>query len=256
MNGKLIEQAVEVVRAAGRTIEALRGTDLDVRSKGAQGPSTAADRAADTQLKRELLALEPCGWLSEETADDARRLTLPRTWIVDPLDGTIEYLAGFSEYAVSVALVDRGEPVLAVVHRPSTGATWWAERGRGAFCDGHPCAVVESDLLLASRSEVDRGEFSTFRSRWRIRPHGSIALKLALVAAGTAGATFSRGNKWEWDVCAGVLLVLEAGGRATDIAGRTLRFNCMPPLLEGILAGAPESWARARGQVAHGPAPP
>lgn len=256
MSGKVIERVVEAVRAAGRTIEALRGTDLDVRSKGAQGPSTAADRAADTLLKRELLALESCGWLSEETADDARRLTLRRTWIVDPLDGTIEYLAGLSEYAVSVALVDRGEPVLAVVHRPSTGATWWAERGRGAFCDGQPCAVVESDILLASRTEVDRGEFSAFGSRWRIRPHGSIALKLALVASGTAGATFSRGNKWEWDVCAGVLLVLEAGGRATDISGRMLRFNCMPPLLEGILAGAPESWARARGQVTHRPAPP
>jgi myo-inositol-1(or 4)-monophosphatase len=251
----MIERVIDVACVAGRTIEGLRGTDLDVRSKGQQGPSTAADRAADALLKRELLALEACGWLSEETADDARRLASRRVWIVDPLDGTIEYLAGLSEYAVSVALVDRGEPVLAVVHRPPTGDTWWAERGQGAFHNGRPIAVVESDILLASRTEVDRGEFSAFASQWRIRPHGSIALKLALVASGTGGVTFSRGTKWEWDVCGGTLLVLAAGGRATDVAGRTLRFNGVPPLLNGILAGAPGSWARACDQLAPGRAP-
>lgn len=246
----MIEHVIEAVRAAGRAIEMLRGTDLDVRQKGAQGPSTAADRAADISLKRDLLALEPCGWLSEETADDSRRLSLRRTWIVDPLDGTIEYLAGLPEYAVSVALVDRGEPVLAVVHQPRTGVTWSAQLGRGAFRGGHPIRVAESDILLASRSEVDRGEFAAFESHWRVRPSGSIALKLALVASGAAGATFSQGNKWEWDVCAGVLLAIEAGGRVSDIGGQPLRFNRMPPLLGGILAGAPGAWARARRQVA------
>jgi myo-inositol-1(or 4)-monophosphatase len=248
--GNVIEDVTEVVRGAGRAIEALRGTDLDVRTKGEQGPSTAADREADALLKRELLALEPCGWLSEETADDPCRVALGRTWIVDPLDGTIEYLAGFPEYAVSVALVDRGKPVLAVVHQPLTGATWWAELRRGAVRDGRPIGVTESDILLASRTEVERGEFAAFASRWHIRPQGSIALKLALVAGGAAGVTFSQGNKWEWDICAGALLVTEAGGRATDIRGRALRFNGVPPLVAGILAGAPKAWARARRQVA------
>jgi myo-inositol-1(or 4)-monophosphatase len=193
----VIEHVIEAVRAAGRAIEGLRGTPLDVRSKGAQGPSTAADRAADALLKRRLRALEDCGWLSEETVDDPSRLAERRVWIVDPLDGTKEYLAGLSEFAVSVALVDRGKPVLGVVHHPPTGETWWAEQGRGAVRDGRPIRVAEGDTLLASRTEVDRGEFAPFESRWRIRPQGRIALKLALVASGVGGVTFSRGNKWE-----------------------------------------------------------
>lgn len=245
----MIERVIAVVRAAGRAIEALHGEDLDVRTKGVEGPSTAADRAADALLKRELLTLERCGWLSEETEDDAGRLSARRVWIVDPLDGTLEYLAGVPEYAVSVALVEGGTPVLGVVHHPPSGETWWAVSGRVAVRDGRPIRVAESETLLASRTELDRGEFASFRSGWRIRPQGSIALKLALVASGVAGVTFSRGNKWEWDVCAGGFLVAAAGGRATDVAGRALRYNRMPPLVGGILAGAPGAYARARREL-------
>lgn len=246
----MIERVIAAAHAAGRVIEALHGEDLDVRPKGVEGPSTAADRAADALLKRELLTLERCGWLSEESVDDPGRLSARRVWIVDPLDGTLEYLAGVPEYAVSVALVDGGVPVLGVVHHPPSGETWWAESGRAGVRNGRPLRVAESDTLLASRSELERGEFAPFQSRWRIRPQGSIALKLALVASGVAGVTFSRGNKWEWDVCAGGLLVTAAGGRATDIAGRALRYNRMPPRVEGILAGAPRAYARARRQLA------
>lgn len=83
-------------------------------------------------------------------------------------------------------------------------------------------------MLLASRSELDRGEFVPFLSRRRIRPHGSIALKLAQVACGAGAVSLSRGDKWEWDVCAGAFLVAAAGGRATDIAGRELQYNRIP----------------------------
>ncbi|HYL22747.1 MAG TPA: 3'(2'),5'-bisphosphate nucleotidase CysQ [Gemmatimonadales bacterium] len=253
----MIEAVIAAVRGAGRAIESLRASDdLDVRMKGAEGPSSAADRAADALLHRELLALESCGWLSEETADDPRRLSERRVWIVDPLDGTKEFLAGRPEYAVAVALVEAGTPVLSVVHHPPSNATWWAERGRGAFRDGHPIRVAESDTLLASRTELARGEFIPFQTHWRVQPQGSIALKLALVASGAAAVTLSRGEKWEWDVCAGAFLVTAAGGRASEVAGGPLRYNRAPPLLRGILAGAPRAYARAAGEVAIVLAPP
>ena len=108
---------------------------------------------------------------------------------------------------------------------------------------------MEGATLLASRSEVARGEFDPFQADWDVKPVGSIQLKLALVAAGTAGLTLSRGPKHEWDVCAGAIIVREAGGVATNVFGDRLRFNQPFPKTKGILAGAPKAFARAKDRV-------
>lgn len=240
----LVEAVLEAVRAAGRAIEEVRRGGFAVEQKGAAGPVTEADRAADTLLKERLLGLRDVGWLSEETADDAVRLGRDALWVVDPLDGTKEFVKGLPEYTVAVALVEHGRPELAVVHNPSTGDTFWAERGKGAHHDGQRVRVAEGPRLLASRSEMRRGEFEPFGA-WQVEPIGSIEYKLALVAAGRAGVTLSRGPKHEWDVCAGALLVEEAGGVATDVFGGALRYNQPFPKVRGILAGAPGAHARA-----------
>src|SRR5262249_28604434 len=99
-----------------------------------------------------------------------------------------------------------------------------------------------------SRSELKRGEFSGFDG-WELTPMGSIELKLALVAAGDASVTVSRGPKHEWDVCAGALLVAEAGGTVTDAEGSALQYNQAFRKVGGILAGAPDWWCRAMGLV-------
>ena len=251
----MIAEVVAAVRAAGGLVRKAEAAGLEPGLKGGEGPVTRADREVDAFLRRELLRLERCGWLSEESADDPRRLREPRVWVVDPLDGTLELLAGRPEYAVSVALVEAGVPVLAVVHNPATHGIAWAVRGGGSFHDGRPARVAEGSVLAASRTEVARGEFLPLGDAWEIHPVGSIAWKLALVAAGRAAATLSRGPKWEWDVCAGALLVEEAGERATDLSGGPLRFNRDPPRLRGIVAGAPGAWDRARRQAeALGPA--
>jgi myo-inositol-1(or 4)-monophosphatase len=195
------------------------------------------------------LALHPAGWLSEETADDSARLAQDRLWVVDPLDGTREFVKGIPEYSVAVALVERGEVVLGLVHNPATGDLISAVRDGGALRNGEPIRVVDGPGLLASRSELARGEFEPFEDSWSVRPMGSIQLKLALVAAGVAAATFSRGPKHEWDVCAGALIVAEAGGRATDLFGDPLAFNQPFPKVKGILAGAPAAYARAREEL-------
>jgi myo-inositol-1(or 4)-monophosphatase len=108
--------------------------------------------------------------------------------------------------------------------------------------------VAEGKTLLASRSEIKRGEFVPFVNGWDVKHVGSIEYKLGLVAAGE-GTTLSRGPKWEWDVCAGALIVRESGGAATDVFGGQFRFNQRFPKVKGILAGAPASYHRALEQI-------
>lgn len=235
---------IGAVQAAGALIERVRARGFDVWQKGADGPVTVADRHADALLRARLLTACPAGWLSEETADQPDRLAQDRLWIVDPLDGTREFVQGVPEYAVAVALVDAGRPVLAVVHNPRTNDMFWAVRGKGACRNGKRIGVREGRRLLASRSEHARGEFAPFGD-WTVHPVGSIQYKLALVAAGDAALTLSRGPKHEWDVCAGALLVEEAGGRVSDMYGAPLRYNQPLPKVPGVLAGAPDAIAGA-----------
>ena len=245
----MIDAVVAAAEAAGRVIQEIRASDFEVESKGDAGPVTLADREADALLKSRLLELARVGWLSEETADDSKRLQQQRLWIVDPLDGTKEFVRGLPEYCVAIALVDDGQPVLGVVHNPATGDTFWAERGRGAFRNGEPASVIEGRVLLASRSELKRGEFDPFQADWEVTATGSIQYKLALIGAGEAAVTFSRGPKHEWDVCAGALIVQEAGGVATHVLGGRLAYNQPFPKVKGILAGAPGAYARALAQI-------
>ena len=240
----LLNDVIVAVQDAGRVIQAVRDAGFAVLSKGDAGPVTEADHRADALLRTRLLDLHPAAWLSEETVDSPDRLGKTTLWVVDPLDGTKEFIKGLPEYTVAVALVDAGEPVLSVVHNPVTGDVFAAERGRGTTHNGRPVRVAEGRTCLASRSEMSRGEFAPFDG-WELQPIGSIEYKLALVAAGKAAMTLSRGPKHEWDVCAGALLVAEAGGRATDVFGGPLRYNQPFPKTKGVLAGAPDAYARA-----------
>jgi myo-inositol-1(or 4)-monophosphatase len=245
---QLIDAVADVVTAAGRLIEEVRASaHLVVSEKGGQGPVTEADRRSDELLRSELGRLESAAWLSEETADDPQRLSSRLLWVVDPLDGTKEFIAGIPEYAVSVALAENGHAVLGVIHNPASGETFSAVRGRGATLDGRRLIAGGGSVLLASRSEMKSGEFRPFEEAgFQLRAMGSIAYKLACIAGGRAAMTLSRGPKWEWDVCAGALLVTEAGGRATDVFGDALLYNRAFPTVRGILAGDATSHERAR----------
>jgi myo-inositol-1(or 4)-monophosphatase len=240
----MIEQVITIAVEAGRIVETARSRGLESEEKGGGGPVTRADRESDGFLRHALGVLLPAAWLSEETRDDLTRLEAPRVWIVDPVDGTKEFIRGLPEYSVSIALVESGLPSLAVVHNPATAETFWAVRGEGAFGDGRPLRVRDGSTLLASRTEVEQDEFESFRDGWTLRPCGSIAYKMALVAAGRAAGTLSRGPKGEWDICAGSLLVEEAGGVVTDGAGEPCRFNRSPPKIDSVVAASPEAHAR------------
>jgi myo-inositol-1(or 4)-monophosphatase len=229
-------------REAGHAIMRAFGTQHTVIYKSPDQPQTAADLEADRILHRILLGAHPdYGWLSEETADDPARLERARVWIVDPIDGTRSYMANRPEFAISIALAEHGRAVLGVISNPATGELFWAIEGEGAF-DGTGQRLRVTDtrslpaVLIASRSEIRAGDFRKLGLDWQLQPMGSTAYKLALTAAGRADIFLSRGPKSEWDVCAGDLIVREAGGRVTDLHGSPLRYNRRDPYVHGILA--------------------
>ncbi|CAN5250508.1 3'(2'),5'-bisphosphate nucleotidase CysQ [soil metagenome] len=216
--------------------EALHKTNRDV--------VTAADLEIDAVLKEALLESGD-GWLSEETADGAQRLDAERVWVVDPLDGTKEFVAGLPEWCVSIALVVDKQVVAAGITNPDAHFRALGAPGFGCWVNDEPAGVSTTASLadchvLASRSEVIRGEWDQWRTTsLRIEPMGSVAYKLARVAAGLADATWTLVPKHEWDVAAGIGLIEAAGGWARTLEGKRPVFNQRPPWLSGLIASGP-----------------
>lgn len=207
-------------------------------------PVTEADLAVDAVLRRQLLR-DGEGWLSEETADDLSRLDRERVWMVDPLDGTREFVEAVPEFCVSIGLAENGRPVAGGVCNPATNQKFLGALDCGVLYNGKPAHLsprknLENAVILASRSEVKRGEWKRFENGpFQIQAVGSIAYKLALIAAGRADATFTLRPKNEWDVVGGAALVLSARGFVATLEKTELTANRRRPLLSGLLAGAP-----------------
>jgi myo-inositol-1(or 4)-monophosphatase len=238
-----LEIAFAAVRRATPVIMRAFRTKQDVVYKSQDQPQTAADVEADRVLQEVLLGDRPgYGWLSEEIRDTPERLTRSRVWIVDPIDGTRSFIAGRSEFAISIGLAENGAVALGVIANPATDEIFWAVRGAGAFVyPKQRIHVAQNDRvrrIAASRSELKRGEFAELVGTAEVVGVGSTAYKMAKVAAGEVDIFLSRGPKSEWDVCAGDLLVREAGGRVTDLRAETLRYNRTDPYIHGILASS------------------
>lgn len=237
-----LQTLTAAVREAGVAVLQARKRGINVMHKANQEVLTEADLLANQILKTRLHDDFPgYGWLSEESHDDTARLQCRRVWVIDPIDGTREYAAGIPEYAVSAALVEDGVGLMAAVYNPETNEMFTAVRGQGACLNGQAIhcrqTAAEKLLLLASRSEAKRGEWERFQSE-EVKPVGSIAYKLGLVAAGCADAAFSLGPKSEWDIAAGVLIVSEAGGLVTDASGQAILFNQPNVIVNGVIASS------------------
>jgi myo-inositol-1(or 4)-monophosphatase len=212
--------------------------------KAGHDPVTEADRAVDAVLRENLLR-DGEGWLSEETADNPSRLDKQRVWIVDPLDGTREFVKGLPEFCVSIGFIENGKPVAGGIYNPATQETFLGAIDCGVLYNGKPAAAsqrasVDGALTLASRSEVKRGEWKPFENGpFKVQAMGSVAYKLALVAAGLADITFTLTPKNEWDVAAGAALVLSAGGYVATLDQEPLQCNNRNPLISGLLASGP-----------------
>ena len=209
--------------------------------KSGNDPVTEADRQLDAVLRKALLR-EGEGWLSEESVDDPSRLGKQYVWIVDPLDGTREFVTGIPEFCASIAVVENGKPVAGGICNPATRETFLGSIETGLTYNGKPTktssrTTIQGATVLASRSEVKRGEWKQFEDApFKVQPMGSVAYKLARVSAGLDDATFTLTAKNEWDVGAGVALILSAGGFARPLDAPEFTFNRKSPLLPGLIA--------------------
>ncbi|WP_313536209.1 3'(2'),5'-bisphosphate nucleotidase CysQ [Sphingomonas sp.] len=199
-------------------------------------PVCAVDLEVDALLRARLGALLPdTGWLSEETVDNADRLALSRLWVVDPIDGTRDYLRGRPGWAVSIALVEDGQPVIGVLDAPARGEVWTAQVGAGAWRNGVALHAAARADLRGARVPADQLP-KVDRDLVTVPKPNSIALRIAMVAAGEADlvATLRWGH--EWDIAAAVLLAREAGAAVTDALGQPLAFNTPAGEAYGVLA--------------------
>lgn len=245
---------LNAIREAGAAIIKLQQHSIQTTLKENNDPLTTADLLANDILKKRLLDAFPHdGWLSEETVDNPDRLKRKRIWIVDPIDGTKEFIKDIPEYAISVALIENEYPVLSAIFNPRTNQLFHAIYRQGAWLNGSPIYCRYSDehkiKVLASRTEMASGGWDEFIERANVQAVGSIAYKLALVAAGMADATFSLGPKSEWDIAAGVLLVQEAGGIVTDKLNKPFKFNQTHVRVNGIIACSKESLSAIKNLV-------
>lgn len=213
---------------------------------GSAGPVTEADYEVNEMLQDTLCRARPdYGWLSEETPDGAARLGTRRQFVVDPIDGTRAFIEGSKGWGHSIAVVEDGQPVAAVVVMPVREETYWAEARGGAFKDGRVLSVApdraltEAEVLTAKPNlKPDYwhvGAPPAFRRAFR----SSLAYRMAAVAEGRFDAMLTLRATWEWDIAAGALLLSEAGGQATDRKGRALRFNSPEAQVDGVVAGGP-----------------
>lgn len=231
-----------IVREAGRIAHGMWpgvGHALDAWEKSPGNPVCAADLAVDAYLKRELGALLPAaGWLSEETADDPSRLDKDLIWLVDPVDGTRDFIRGRTGWTVSVALISNGRPLIGTLAAPARGEFWHAIAGQGSWRNG-------KRLVASSRAEFTRARVPTDslpkedRDLAVVDKPNSIALRAAMVAADEADLLATLRWGWEWDIGAAALIAREAGAATTDAFGRPLAYNKRDPRAFGLLISAP-----------------
>ncbi len=237
----ILDRIASALNAAREVFSRFTPGEIAAEYKAGYDPVTEADKALDVVLRKELLRADE-GWLSEESADDLTRLGRKHVWVVDPLDGTREFVAGIPEFCVSIAFVDNGCVVAGGICNPATNEVFLGSLASGVTYNGQPAQAsqiksLKGAVILASRSETKRGEWTQFKnSEFDVRPMGSVAYKLARVSAGLADATFTLTPKHEWDVAAGAALVESAGGFVATLQDTPLRCNNQSPKISGLIA--------------------
>lgn len=259
-----LEVASDLARLAGKAIMAHYRHDVVVEYKDKVEPVTIAGREADHLIRTGLQEAFPAdGLLSEEAEDDLERLAKERVWIIDPVDGTTEFIARTGDFAVQIALTVGGQPVLGVLYQPVHDLLYFAVRGQGAFAmhDGRRTELHVSQqkapslmCLVASRSHY-AGFVDAARRKLGIDSVlrlGSVGLKIGQLAQGACDLYLASTVCKEWDLCAPHALLLEAGGMLTDLWGNVPTYN-QPRRAEcrGLLA----SNGQAHGQILEACAP-
>lgn len=213
--------------------------DCKVWEKTRGQPVCDIDMDVDALLKKRLAAILPeAGWLSEETVDDPARLGANLLWLVDPIDGTRDYVRGRAGWCVSVALVADGQPVFAVMAAPVQNKLWVAAAGEGVTCNGEGLSASKRTQFPGARVPADDLP-KVDRDLITVEKPNSIAMRMTMVACDRADlvATLRWGN--EWDIAAAHLVAQEAGAVVTDALGKPITYNKRDPHDFGLICCAP-----------------
>ncbi len=241
----MLEQIAAIAEEAGRIAASRCGTAYKSWEKVPGHPVCDIDLEVNAFLRERLTAVDPdAGWLSEETLDDTDRIERRRLWVVDPIDGTRDYLRNRPGWCVSVALVEDRVPVLGVLAAPVRGELWTAARGRGAWRDGAPLRVSPRAELPGARVPADQLP-KVDRDLTAVAKPNSIALRIAMVAAGEADLLATLRWGFEWDIAAAALIAKEAGATVSGALGQPLAFNTASGEAFGVLVATPGIHAAA-----------
>jgi myo-inositol-1(or 4)-monophosphatase len=239
-----------IAAEAGALAMARWQDDFGRWEKSPGNPVSDIDLEVNALLKARLTALDAqAGWLSEETADHPERLDRPRLWVVDPIDGTRDYLRARPGWAVSIALVEHGVPVAGVLDAPARGESWQAVRGGGARRNGTAVTVGTRSVFSGARVPADQLPRPDSDLVLVPKPN-SIALRIAMVAADEADLVATLRWGFEWDIAAAALIAEEAGATVTDAFGQPLSFNTPSAQAFGVLATTPGIHAAAVARLA------
>ena len=246
-------QFQEIVREAGRMAYARwpgAGHDLDSWEKKPGDPVSEADLAVDKFLRRELGRLLPAAsWLSEESTDDKLRVGQDLIWLVDPIDGTRDFVRGRAGWSISVALVSAGKPLIGMLSAPARDEEWFAFAGRGSTLNGEALTASTRKEFAGARVPVDQLP-SADTDLVAVEKPNSIALRIAMVANDQADLVATLRWGFEWDVAAAALIARAAGARVSAAFGKPLAYNKRDPRDFGVLVSAPDIHAEAVARLA------
>jgi len=242
---ELFQLSTYAVKKASEVILKYYNSSYEVQMKGRGNPVTDADIEADDILKEILMSeTSDFGWLSEETRDSEVRLDKKMVWVVDPLDGTKEFVEGIPNFVISIGLVKNGKPVLGTIYNPVSQELFSAYKDNGIRLNGIEYKIsnqleFNQMSMLNSRSETKSDLWKPYEKFFKeLIPIGSIAYKLAMVASNKADMVASLKPKNEWDICAGHCLINESGGKLVTARGKEITYNNSDTLITpGLIAG-------------------
>ncbi|MFO7807245.1 MAG: 3'(2'),5'-bisphosphate nucleotidase CysQ [Candidatus Moraniibacteriota bacterium] len=241
----------KIIQEAGEEILKYYKINTEIETKKDNSPLTQADLASN-EILSENLAETGYPVLSEEIADDKKRLASDRVWIIDPLDGTMDFIQETGEFSVMVGLVENGKPVLGAVYQPVSEDLFYAEQNKGAFwentqSESKPQKIQVSGVkdpknarMVVSRNHLkpQDQEIAEKLQVMEYKKTGSNGVKICLIARGEADFFINSGSGMgEWDSCAPEIILREAGGIVTDITGERLLYNKDNPInKKGLVA--------------------
>lgn len=232
----ILEGSIKAARQAGKEILKIYDRDYKVSEKEDKSPVTEADLVSD-KIIIDILNNFDYPILSEESKDDFADFDAPNFWVVDSLDGTMDFIQKTGEFSIMIGLVEAGEPALGVVYKPATNELYYARKGEGAYLDNNGVTkkIKVSDIrdLKEGRLVLSRNHFKPkdklLADKMKIskfRKSGSNGIKIGLIASNQADLFFNLTDKMgKWDSCAPEAILKEAGGMITDIRGEEINYN-------------------------------